>query len=117
MKVIVLVLIALILQNNLIAQDCMVTLKASVNTRSFGEASDKPIQFKLRLKDTVLISSTDGKLVISKTFMDLKGNDEVLRFDFFNQLDWEFYREPMFTRTQRTLKEYCDQILVAAPRE
>jgi len=51
-----------------------------------------------------------------KKLFEKEQNEEVLSFDFQNKLDLEFYRETMFTRTKRLLKEYCGQVLTAAPR-
>jgi hypothetical protein len=99
------------------SQDCRIILKVGQDRHSFSLPTNKPILFQIKSKDTILKSSPDGVLIISKKFLDKKQNDEVFSFDFLNKLDWEFYREPMFTRTRRVLKEYCGLTLVAAPRE
>lgn len=117
MKSIVLILSSMLFTINVSAQDCIITLMVSETTRSWAGPTGKPIQFKITLKDTVLISQPNGILKINKAYFKKKQHEQVISFDFFNRLDLEYYREPMFTRTRRTLGEYCGLVLAAPPRD
>jgi hypothetical protein len=76
----------------------------------------KHIPFKLTVADTIYLqSSSDGTLRIPPKIF-FKYFNAVTIFSFLNPLDDEYFKTPMFTRTRRTLGEYCNQKLNADPR-
>jgi len=96
-------------------QDCIIKMRESRDSYA-APIYGKGIKFILVLKDTSLASDGSGDLKISIKFFKKMQNEEVIKISFYNPLDMEFYREPLFSRTKRTLAEYCGQVLVAAPR-
>jgi|GEM_PF-5763431 len=97
------------------AQNCWIRV-SSGSMSSYTTSYTYPIQFTIKLKDTTLISSPDGILEIPENFLKKNFKREVIEFRFYKDLDEANYRTPMFTRTKRTLGEYCGQDLVAANR-
>ncbi|WP_289665635.1 hypothetical protein [Flavobacterium panacagri] len=117
MKKIILLLGFAFLSLGIYSQECVIKLMVSKTSQSFAGPSTEPIKFMITVSNDTLTSSANGILKIDSIYFSKNKKRYVDSFEFFNRLDLEYYRLPKFTRTRRTLEEYCGQILAAAPRD
>jgi hypothetical protein len=114
MKMLFLFTLILILPVLVFGQDIKISLR--VSNQSLGSGGGKGIKFIIKIADTAFTSNDQGDLFINRGLAKKFANKPVLEFNLYNRLDMEFFREPMFTRTERTFGEYFNQVLIAAQR-